>query len=76
MPKEYYQELREEISFMGSDQERITVFIEFACLFECSRIEPRIRGPCGLHYDFYLNEGGFTLNAPFLFGTPSQYRKI
>lgn len=72
---ECYRELREEVSLMSSEQKRLIAFIEFAKSFECAKVNPRIRGPCGLNYDFYLNEGGYLYNAPFLFGTPSQFRK-
>jgi hypothetical protein len=76
MTTEHYLEIREKISLMGSEQERLITFIEFAQGFECFKIDPQIRGPCGLPYDFYLTEGGYFHNAPFLFGTPSQFRKI
>lgn len=71
----YYQQLREVVSLKGSEGVRLIAFIEFAKDFECLKVNPRIRGPCGLNYDFYLNEGGYLYNAPFLFGTPSQFRK-
>ena len=70
----HYQEFREEVSLMSTEQERVVLFIEFSLCFECFKINPMIRGPCGLHYDFYLNEGGYLRNAPFLFGTPYQFR--
>jgi hypothetical protein len=76
MTTEHYLEVREKISLMGSEQERLITFLEFAQGFECLKIDPQIRGPCGLPYDFYLNEGGYLRNAPFLFGTPSQFKKI
>jgi hypothetical protein len=76
MTTEHYLEVREKISLMGSEQERLITFIEFAQGFECFKIDPQIRGPCGLPYDFYLTEGGYCHNAPFLFGTPSQFRRI
>jgi hypothetical protein len=74
MSTEHYHEVRKKISLMGSEQERLIAFIEFAQAFECLKTDPLIRGPCGLPYDFYLNEGGYCRNAPFLFGTPSQFR--
>lgn len=49
-------------------------FIEYAEGFECTKIEPSIRGPCAISYDFYLQGGGYFRNAHFLFGTPSQFR--
>ena len=52
----------------------IAEFIDYAAGFECSKVSPPIRGPCGLGYDFYLNSGGYFANARFLFGTPSQFR--
>jgi hypothetical protein len=71
----YYPRLREKVSLMGNVGGRVIALIEFSKDFECAKVTPQIRGPCGLNYDFYLNEGGYFYNAPFLFGTPSQYRK-
>ena len=34
-----------------------------------------IRGPCEMSYEFYIKNGGYKDNSPFLFGTPSQKRK-
>jgi hypothetical protein len=70
----HYQEFEEKVCSRSADQEILAVFIEFSCYFECCKTEPSIRGPCGLGYDFYLNEGGFLQQAHFLFGTPSQFR--
>ncbi|UCE35957.1 MAG: hypothetical protein JSW00_10345 [Thermoplasmata archaeon] len=70
----HYQEWEEEVSSKSTNQEILAAFIAFASCFECCKIEPSIRGPCGLGYDFYLNEGGFVHHAHFLFGTPSQFR--
>ncbi len=33
-----------------------------------------IRAPSVIAYQFYLHGGGYQKNAPFLFGTPSQFR--
>jgi hypothetical protein len=54
--------------------ERATGLIEYAEGFECYKVQPSIRGPCALGYDFYLQGGGYLQNAHFLFGTPSQFR--
>jgi len=70
----HYPELAQEVLSESTDQQIVVVFIGFALSFECSKVEPSIRGPCGLGYDFYLNEGGFAEGAHFLFGTPSQFR--
>lgn len=53
--------------------ERIKVFIYFAEGFSSKR-NSLLRGPPGLGYDFYVRGGTFLKNAPFLFGTPSQFR--
>lgn len=52
----------------------IKAFLEFSNTFECCKVSPSIRGPCGLSYDFYLDGGSFGRNSFFLFGTPSQFR--
>ena len=70
----HYQELAKEVLSRSTEQQIVVVFIAFASRFECCKVEPSIRGPCGLGYDFYLNEGGFAEGAHFLFGTPSQFR--
>jgi len=70
----YYKEFEEKVKDKTSAGAFITGFIEFAAGFECSKVLPLIRGPCGLGYDFYLNSGGYLSNARFLFGTPSQFR--
>jgi hypothetical protein len=71
----YYKEFEAQGFCSSSDKELLIAFIGFAQNFECGKIDPSIRGPCGLHYDFYLNGGGFYHNAHFLFGTASQFRK-
>jgi hypothetical protein len=71
----HYQELEGEIFLKSTDRQIVVALIEFASRFECCKTDPGIRGPCGLGYDFYLNEGGFLHNAPFLFGTPYQFRR-
>lgn len=58
----------------GFEEEgRLRIFIEYATEFICQKTNPSIHGPCGLSYDYYLSLGGFFRNAPFLFGTPSQF---
>jgi hypothetical protein len=71
----HYRELEGVVFRKSTEKERLVVFMGFACCFECSKVSPSIRGPGGLGYDFYLNEGGFVHNAHFLFGTPHQFRK-
>lgn len=34
-----------------------------------------IRSPCDYSYDFYVNNGGYKTNSPFLWGIPSQFRR-
>lgn len=70
----HYQEWEKEVFPKSTDQQILVAFIAFASCFECCKVEPSIRGPCGLGYDFYLSEGGFLHHAHFLFGTPSQFR--
>jgi len=53
---------------------RIRAFIEFAEEFISDKVNPSIRGPCALGYDFYIRSGGYLSNGYFLFGTPSQFR--
>lgn len=65
----YYDEI--------NNNTRMKDFINFANKFETSLIKDcRIRGPCILGYDFYARGGGFQLDAPFLFGLPSQKRSL
>lgn len=58
----------------SSDNRRIKAFIKFAEAFCCYKINPCIRGPCALSYDFYMQGGSWFRNSHFLFGTPSQFR--
>ena len=69
-----HADLPKDVFYQCDKRERIRAFIEFAEGFICHKTNPPIRGPCGLGYDFYLTLGGFSQNAPFLFGTPSQFR--
>lgn len=55
--------------------ELFTAFLEGAREYLSKRLEPRIRGPDALAGDFYLQSGGWQVNAAFLFGTASQHRK-
>ena len=34
-----------------------------------------IRSPCEFSYEFYVKNGSYKTNSPFLWGTPSQFRK-
>lgn len=67
----YYQEFEGD-KYVG--RELLISFIEFAEDFESKKIQPCIRGPCILSYDFYISGGEYFQNAYFLFGTPSQFR--
>ncbi|MCK4826955.1 hypothetical protein KA005_65080, partial [bacterium] len=69
----YYQDA-EKLLQKPSDNKRIRAFIEFSEVFCCYRINPYIRGPCALSYDFYTKGGGCFWNSYFLFGAPSQFR--
>lgn len=55
----HYHGLEEEIFAKSTDRDILIVFIDYASSFECCKTQIHIRGPCGLSYDFYLNEGGF-----------------
>lgn len=57
-----------------SERQRIRIFLFFAEDFICCKTDPKIRGPCALGYDYYMESGGYLRNAHFLFGTPSQFR--
>lgn len=71
----FYKEARELSGIQSrSDNQRIKVFLVFAEEFTCSKIDPAIRGPCALGYDYYIKGGGHIKNGHFLFGTPSQFR--
>ncbi len=71
----YYEEAANRFQ-ISSNNERIKRFIEFSEMFCCYKVEPCIRGPCGLGYDYYLRGDGYIGNSHFLFGTPSQFRKL
>ena len=74
MATKYYPDFDAEGFEKGTDQGLLRYFLDFVQYFECLKVEPRIRGPCGLSYDFYIKGGGCFKNAYFLFGTPSQFR--
>lgn len=67
----YYKEFDAD---KNTHKEFLMSLLVFAEGFECVKSTPPIRGPCGLSYDFYLSGGSYFRNAPFLFGTPSQFR--
>lgn len=72
---EHYQELAIRMQKSnGSETATIKTFLEFSQEFECCKVPVRIRGPCALSYDFYLEGGSYLRNSYFLFGTPSQFR--
>lgn len=70
----YYAEFEDTIYQQSRVEERMKSFIDFADEFECHKDISDIKGPSALGYDFYLSGGGYYKNAPFLFGTPSQFR--
>jgi hypothetical protein len=74
MTTKYYQEFEEKGLNESTDQGLLISFIEFAEGFDCTKVNPCIKGPCGLNYDFYITGGSYFKNAYFLFGTPSQFR--
>ncbi len=69
----YYQEAEGKLQ-KPHHNKRIRAFIEFAEEFISDKVNPSIRGPCALGYDFYIRGGSYLLNGYFLFGTPSQFR--
>jgi hypothetical protein len=69
----FYQEIKTSLHSPIGNQ-RIKAFLVFAEDFTCCKTNPKIRGPCALGYDYYMEDGGYMRNAHFLFGTPSQYR--
>jgi hypothetical protein len=71
MASGYYQDFEGN---QDTDKGRLISLLIFAEGFECAKSTHPIRGPCGLSYDFYLTGGSYFRNAPFLFGTPSQFR--
>ncbi len=71
----YYEEITNRFQ-CSSDHERIKRFIAFSEEFCCYKVAPCIRGPCGLSYDYYLRGNGYIGNSHFLFGTPSQFRRL
>ncbi len=71
----YYEEAQRRIQG-SSEKQRIKGFIEYSEEFCCYKVEPCIRGPCGLSYDYYKNGGSYISNSYFLFGTPSQFRTL
>lgn len=65
-----------KIKFVAhSKKGRIVDFLNYCNDFICCKIETRIRGPTSLNIDFYLSNDGYFKNSPFLFGTPSQFRR-
>ena len=68
----YYPEFEGD-NHTGSDL--LISFVGFAEDFESQKIQPCIRGPCILNYEFYINGGAYFRNAHFLFGIPSQFRQ-
>lgn len=72
----YYPQLSDELAGTSQETIRIKIFLAFCLDFICQKCIPPIRGPCALSYDFYITGGSYLRNAFFLFGTPSQFRRI
>jgi hypothetical protein len=69
----FYKEIAASLQ-IPSEKQRIKIFLVFAEDFTCCKTNPKIRGPCALGYDYYMEDGGYMRNAHFLFGAPSQFR--
>ncbi len=79
MTCQYYQTVKQQWQkIFDRDRQPIGIkgFLEFCSQFECLKIQPSIRGPTALSYDFYITGGAYKRNNHFLFGTPSQFRGI
>jgi hypothetical protein len=84
----YYPRLSNELAGTSQETVRLKIFLAFCRDFICQKYIPPIRGPCrpcrpcgpcgpcALSYDFYITGGSYLRNAFFLFGTPSQFRRI
>jgi hypothetical protein len=72
----YYSLLSRKMKQAHREIDRIIIFLDFCQDFTCQKYFPPIRGPCALSYDFYITGGSYFRNAFFLFGTPSQFRRI
>jgi hypothetical protein len=72
----YYPRLSDELVGTSQESVRIKIFLAFCQDFICQKYTSPIRGPCALSYDFYITGGSYLRNAFFLFGTPSQFRRI
>jgi len=72
----YYALLSCKLKQTRREIDRIIIFLDFCQDFTCQKHSPPIRGPCALSYDFYITGGSYFRNAFFLFGTPSQFRRI
>lgn len=70
----HYKELSKSLQ-TAPVKAHLQIFIEYAASFETNKTDPVIRGPCGLSYDYYCENGGYYMNSPFLIGTPYQFRK-
>jgi len=70
----YYHTLQSEVRYESTEHGCLKIFLKFSLEFECNKVDPSVRGPCALGYDFYLASGGYEKNAHFLFGTASQFR--
>lgn len=64
----------EPIRSSRNNKEKLLTFLEIAMSYESRYLDPAIRGPDALGWDFYQLHGGPEQLAPFLFGTASQHR--
>jgi hypothetical protein len=72
---DYYPELTSRLQpSRDAGDGSVKIFLDYCREFECCKVTPPIRGPCGLSVDFYLRGGSYRRNSYFLFGTPSQFR--
>jgi len=61
--------LYDEIKYLMNTPYRVRLFILYLY-----NINP-VRAPSDYSYDFYINHDGYKRNSPFLWGSPSQFRK-
>ena len=59
----------DEIKYLMNSDDRVKLFVLY--LYE---VHP-VRAPSDYGYDFYKAHGFYKTNSPFLWGTPSQFRK-
>lgn len=57
----------------GQEKQNIITFLKISQSYK-SQLDPDIRGPDALAWDFYHHQGGCDKSAVFLFGEASQHR--